>query len=165
VLNWYALYIKSRHEFVTNSELTKKGIETFLPVVRKRRQWKDRKKQIDFPLFPGYLFVHIKPRPEDFLTVMKARGTVTLLSAEPGCPTAIPSVEITSLRLLVESGKPIDIYPHLREGTRVIVRKGPLEGAEGTLKTKDDHCMFLVNVELLGRSIGVKIHAEDIETI
>ncbi|MEJ2685564.1 MAG: hypothetical protein P8Z71_14370, partial [Candidatus Sulfobium sp.] len=71
--------------------------------------------------------------------------------------------EISSLKLLVESGEDFDIYPHLREGERVRVIKGPLAGAEGVLDVKSDQYRFLVNVELLGRSIGVNIYADDIE--
>ena len=161
--NWYVLYVKSRHEFVANDELMKKDIATFLPSVRRLREWKDRKKWVDFPLFPGYLFVHIQPRPESMLSVLKTRGAVNILSAEPGHPSPVSPDEITSLQLLIESGRDIDIYPHLKEGTRVRVKRGPLQGAEGTLESKEDQYMFLVNVELLGRSIGVKMYADDIE--
>ncbi|MCL4490492.1 MAG: UpxY family transcription antiterminator [Nitrospirae bacterium] len=162
-LNWYALYVKSRHEFVTQGELVRKGISTYLPAVKKSRQWKDRKKFVDFPLFPGYCFVHIKPDPEDFISVLKTRGVVTLLSAKPGCPTPVSPEEINSLRLLVESGREFDIYPHLKEGARVRVKRGPLKGAEGTLEKKEEQYMLLVSIKLLGRSVGVNICADDIE--
>jgi transcriptional antiterminator NusG len=161
--NWYALYVKSRHEFVVNSELTKKDIVTFLPSVKRLRQWKDRKKWVDFPLFPGYLFINIQPRPESIVSVLKTRGAINLLSVQPGHPTPVSSEEISALQLMIESGRDIDIYPELKEGTRVRVKRGPLQGAEGTLEKRHDQCMFLVNVELLGRSIGVKMYADDVE--
>ena len=163
--NWYALYVKSRHEFVTESELRRKGIEVYLPAVKRLRWWKDRRKIIDFPLFPGYLFVYIQKRPEEFLNVLKTKSVVTLLSSDPGCPTSVSSEEIESLKLLIESGKELDIYPHLKEGTRVRVKRGPLKNAEGILKKKEDQYMLLVNIELLGRSVGVKIYADDVEAI
>ena len=163
MLDWYALYVKSRHEFVTHSELTKKEVESFLPVVKRLRQWRDRKRLIDFPLFPGYLFVHIRSCPEGFLAVLKTIGAVTLLSAERGHPTPVSPEEIQALRLMVESGSDFDVYPHLKEGSRVRVIRGPLTGAEGTIERKNDQYQFLVNIELLQRSIGVKIYADDIE--
>lgn len=163
--NWYAVYVRSRHEFVTLGELSKKGIETFLPVAKKASQWKDRKKWIEFPLFPGYLFIHVPPCPEVFLNILKTRGAIAILSTEPGRPTPVPAEEMNSLKILVESGKDIDIYPHLKEGTRVRVKRGPLAGAEGTLKIKNDQYMFMVNIEILGRSIGVPLYADDIEAI
>ncbi|HET6513662.1 MAG TPA: UpxY family transcription antiterminator [Thermodesulfovibrionales bacterium] len=162
-MNWYALYVKSNHEFLVHDELTKKQIETFLPTVRKLRQWKDRRKWIDFPIFPGYLFVRLHPSPENFVGVLKTRGAMNLLSAEPGYPTPVANEEIDSLKLMVGSGQLLDIYPHLKEGTRVRVRSGPLQGSEGVLQRKEDQCTFVVNIELLGRSIGVKIYADDIE--
>jgi transcription termination/antitermination protein NusG len=162
--NWYALYVKSRHEYVTKNELVKKDVETFLPSVRKLRQWKDRKKWIDFPLFPGYRFIHISPRPESIVNVLKTRGAINLLSAAPGQPTPVMQEEISSLQLMVGSGKEIDIYPHLKEGTKVRVKRGPLRGAEGTLEKRQDEYMFVVNIEMLGRSVGVRMYADDIET-
>jgi transcription antitermination factor NusG len=162
-MSWFALYVKARHEFVTNSELIKKGIETFLPSIKKWRQWKDRKKLIEFPLFPGYLFVCIHPNPEEFIKVLRTKGTVTFVSSEPGYPIPVSPEEINSLKLLIDSGKELDIYPHLKEGILIRVVKGPLKGAEGVLTKKEDQHIFLVNIHILGRSVGVKIYADDIE--
>jgi transcription antitermination factor NusG len=163
MMNWYALYVKSNHEFVAHDELSRKRVESFLPTARKMRQWKDRRKWIDFPIFPGYIFVRLDPSPEDFLNVLRTRGAIRLLSEQPGYPSPVEAEEIVSLKLVVGSGEPMDIYPHLKEGERVRVRKGPLQGAEGVLLKKEDHYTFLVNIELLGRSIGVKIYADDLE--
>ena len=165
MFDWYAIYVKSRHEFVVQDQLFKKEIETFLPAVTRLRQWKDRKKQINFPLFPGYLFVNIQPSPEQILSVLKTKGVINFVSAEPGYPTAVPPEEINSLKLLIESGKPIDVFSHIKEGSRIRVIRGPLSGAEGTLQKKGDQYMFVVNIDILSRSVGVKIHAEDIEAI
>ncbi len=162
-VEWFALYVKSRHEYVTGHELQKKEMETFLPSIKRWRQWKDRRMLVDFPLFPGYLFVRVRPDPEHFINVLKTRGAVTLVSSEPGIPTPVPPEEISSLRVLVESGEELDIYPHLREGTQVRVRRGPLKGAEGILQEKGGQYMFLININLLGRSVGLKIYADDIE--
>jgi transcriptional antiterminator NusG len=125
-MEWFALYVKARHEFFTGHELQRKGVETFLPTVKKLRQWKDRKKLIHFPLFPGYLFVYISPDPERFLDVLKTKGSVTLISAESGRPTPVPPEEINSLKLLIDSGIKLDIYPCLNEGTWVRVRRGQI---------------------------------------
>lgn len=161
--SWYAVYVKSNHEHVAFSELQQKQVEAFLPSVRTLRQWKDRKKWIDFPLFPGYIFIHIRPHPQEFISVLRTRGVITILSAEAGNPTPVPCEEIDSLKILLASGQDIDIYPHLREGSQVRVRRGPLKGAAGTITKKQEQCIFLVAIELLGRSIGVKITADDIE--
>jgi transcription antitermination factor NusG len=118
---------------------------------------------IETPLFPGYLFVSVQPYPEYFINVLKTAGAVCLVCTEPGHPTPVDDDEMFSLRLLVESGSELDIYPSLREGNRVRIRRGPLKGAEGILTHKEESCMFLVTVSLLGRTVGVKICAEDLE--
>lgn len=163
MFNWYALYVKSRHEFVVQEELRRKGVETYLPSVERSRQWKDRRKFIKYPLFPGYLFVYMSPDPEKYLRVLKTRGAVTLVSMERGYPTPVAPEEIHSLKTVIESGKDFDVYSHIKEGARVRVKRGPLDGAEGILKKKEDQYVFLVNIEILGRSVGVKIYADDIE--
>jgi transcription elongation factor/antiterminator RfaH len=160
---WYALYVKSRHEFITEEELKRRGIETYLPSVTKVRQWSDRKKQVISPLFPGYLFVSIFPNPEEYLRVLKTRGAVTFISLQPGYPTSVSPEEIQSLKMLIESGEEIDIYPHFKEGERVRIKRGPLTGAEGVLKKKEDRYYFLVNIELLGRSVGINVQGDEIE--
>ncbi len=161
--NWYALWVKSRHEFVVSQELSRKGIDNFLPSVAKVRQWKDRKKVIDYPLFPGYLFVHLIPGPGKFLDVVKTRGSVSFISLDHGEPTSIIPEEIDSLKIMLASGEQIDVFPALKEGMLVRVKRGPLQGALGILAKREDHHIFIVNIEILGRSVGLKIYAEDVE--
>ncbi len=164
-MNWFALYVKSRHEFVTRGELEKKGIETFVPQVKKLRRWSDRNQMVDFPLFPGYVFVRILPKPEDFVAVLKARGAVSLVSAVAGRPAPVDDREISSLRIMVESGEHLDLTPHLCAGDRVRIKGGPLKGAQGVLTKKEDQYIFSVNVELLGRSLCARIYSDDIEPL
>lgn len=160
---WYALYVKSRHEFVARDGLSGKGIETFLPSARRLRQWKDRRKPVEFPLFPGYLFVHIDPGPESCLRVLKTRGAVCFVSLGMETPAPVSPEEISSLRILVGSGSEVDIYPGLAAGARVRVRKGALSGAEGVFLKKQGGNTLVVNINILGRSVGVRIYDDDIE--
>ncbi len=160
---WFALSVKPRHEFVVSAELERKGIDTFLPSVTKLRQWKDRKKRVAFPLFPGYLFIHIPPHPHEFSRTVRTRGIVSFVSLNPGTPTPVAPEEIRSLKVMLGSGRPIDIYPGMREGIPVRVTRGVFQGAEGVLEKKDDQCLFIVGLKLLGRSVGVPIHADDLE--
>lgn len=162
--SWYALRVRSRHEFVTRDELVKKGVETFLPAATKLRRWKDRKKHVDFPLFPGYLFVSMAPRPDEFLKALKTKGAVNFVSLEPGQPAPVAEEEIQSLRIVLESQGDFDVYPELKRGAQVRVRSGPLNGAEGVVIGREERYVFVVNIEILGRSVGIRISAEDIET-
>lgn len=162
-MKWFALYVKSRHESVARDDLMRKGIETFLPQIRKLRRWSDRVRFVDFPLFPGYVFVRTEPSPEHFVNVLKTRGAVTLVSALPGQPAPVPDEEILSLKIAVESGRQLDVMPSLKEGDRVRIKGGPLKGAEGVLARKEGQYIFFINVELLGRSLGVQIYSDDVE--
>ncbi len=162
-LNWYALYVKSRHEFTTLSELNRKGVGAYVPAIRKMRQWKDRAKYVEFPLFPGYVFVQILPNPEEFLRALRTRGAVRLLSFESARPVSIPDEEIESLRILLDSDEEINIFPHIKEGERVRIKGGPLKGAEGLLNRKENQYEFIVNIELLGRSIAVRVFGDYLE--
>ncbi len=163
--HWYALWVKSRSEFVTAQELSRKGIDNYVPASSKVRQWADRRKKIDFPLFPGYVFVHILPKADAFLNVVKTRGSVCLVCLEPGRPTSVPPQEIESLKVLLQSGNQFDVFPAFKEGTTVRVKRGPLSGAVGIFAKRKDQDMFLVNIEILGRSVGLKIYAEDVEQV
>ncbi|MFA5074102.1 MAG: UpxY family transcription antiterminator [Nitrospirota bacterium] len=163
--SWYAVHVKSRHESVAAGGLQEKRIEAFLPVVKKTNQWKDRKKLIEYPLFPGYLFVRVIPSPDRFLAVLKTRGVLTFISLEPGIPTAVTSDEILALQILMKSGREINIYPHLKEGTPVRIKSGPLRNAEGILGTREHEHFFQVNISILGRSVGITLSADEIEPI
>lgn len=160
---WYVAKVKSRHEFVAYDELLGKRFEAMLPSIKKSSQWKDRRKLVEFPLFPGYIFVKVPAHPGAFLEVLKTRGVVAFISLEPGTPTPVAPDEVASLRLLMESGKEIDVYPDLREGAPVRIKAGLLANAQGILIRKNNECLFLVNIELLGRSVAVQISAEDLE--
>jgi len=103
------------------------------------------------------------PEAEKFLHVVKTRGTVSFVSLDHKEPTSISPDEIDSLKIMVESGGQIDIFPALKEGMLVRVKRGPLRGAVGILAKREDHYMFIVNIDILGRSVGLKIYAEDVE--
>ena len=161
--NWYAVHIKSRHEFVAYGELGRKGVDAFLPSVIKTRQWKDRKKRVQFALFPGYLFVRISSQQEEYRSVLKTKGVVAFVCLDKTSPTLVPSEEMAVLKAMLESGMELDIYPHLRDGARVRVKRGPLSDAEGVLERRESRNLFVVNIEILGRSVGVEVLPEDIE--
>ena len=162
---WHAVHVRSRHEFQVFERLTKKGIEAFLPRVERLRKWKDRKKLIAFPLFPGYLFVHITKRAEDKLSVLKISGVVRLLCSVPGEPDPIPDEQIISLKTLVENKEELDPYPYLDEGERVRIKRGPLTGVEGIFVEKLDKHILVLSVDVLRQGVALTIDASDVEKI
>lgn len=162
-LNWYCIYVKSKHEFKVLDRLTKAGVETFLPAVERLRRWKDRKKLVKFPLFPGYLFVCIEKSYELMLRVLKTPGVVTFIKNHYGEPEPVPEEEIIPLRKAIENGKEIDPYPYLKEGQQIKIKSGPLAGATGILKKKEKQHYLILSIHMLQRSISVKIDASEVE--
>ena len=127
---WFALWTRSRHEQVVREQLDRKRVEAFLPTITRWSHWKDRKKKIDWPLFPGYCFA--KFDPADTLPILKCTGVVNIVSFE-GRPAVIPDVELDSIRLLVGSELQYDPCPMIHEGMMVEVTHGPLKGVVGRL--------------------------------
>lgn len=162
---WYAVHVRSRHEFQVHDRLALKGIESFLPVVERQRKWKDRKKLIAFPLFPGYLFVHTTPESQNLLSVLKVKGVVRMLCTLPGKPDPIPDDQIISLKKLVENKEALDPYPYLSEGQRVRIIKGPLSDVEGILVEKLDKHVLVLSVDVLKQGVALTINAGDVEKI
>jgi transcription antitermination factor NusG len=156
---WYAVWTRSRHEAAVFLQLQEKGIEAFLPTVTRWSRWKDRRKRIDWPLFPGYCFTRIDP--EDSLAVLKCSGVVTLVSCE-GRPAAIPDREINSIRTLVESQLRFDPCPLIREGDLVEVAWGPLKGVVGRLVRKGANARLVLSVDLIGQGVSVQVDAADV---
>ena len=105
--SWYAVHVKSRHEFKVVERLTKSGIETFLPAVERLSRWKDRKKLINFPLFPCYIFVHMNKIYEAMLIVLKTQGVVRFLGINQCEPEPVSEDQIISLKNLLKAKNPL----------------------------------------------------------
>jgi transcription antitermination factor NusG len=162
---WYAIYVKSKHEFKIIEKLKKVNIECFLPAIENLRKWKDRKKLVTFPLFPGYIFVHIRRNREDIMKVLETSDVLRFVGISSYNPEIIPDEQIYSLKKLIESKEKIDPYPYIKEGQRIKITKGPLAGAKGILIKKGDNHILVVSLSILKRSVSVKIDASDIEPI
>ena len=126
---WFAIWTRSRHEQVVREQLERKQFEAFLPTIPKWSRWKDRKKKIDWPLFPGYCFARFDPA--DTLAILKCAGVVNIVSFE-GKPAPIPEYELDSIRVLVGSDLQYDPSPMIREGMMVEVVHGPLARRDWT---------------------------------
>lgn len=159
---WYAVWTRSRHERTVFEQLEERGIEAFLPTVARWSRWKDRRKKIDWPLFPGYCFVRIEPRAR--LKVLTCSGVVSIVSFD-GEPVPVPDAEIEAIRTLVHSALPYDPCPMLKTGTRVEVIHGPLKGVVGRLQRKGPHTRLVLSVDLIGRGVSVQVDAADVKPL
>ncbi len=141
------------------------GTEVFFPTVEKLQKWTDRTKAVRFPLFPGYLFVHIDGSQQGRLVVLKTKGVVQFLGSTPGEPEPVPDEQIQTLIKVTESQVQLDPYPYLREGQRVRISRGPLAGIEGLLETKKDRHVLVLSVDILRQSTSLTIDAADVEEL
>jgi transcription termination/antitermination protein NusG len=159
---WFAIWTRSRHEQAVREQLAQKGIEAFLPTITKWSRWKDRKKKIDWPLFPGYCFARFDPTVSR-LPVLKCSGVVTIVSFD-GEPAPIPDAEIDGIRCLVQSDLQYDPCPLIREGDLVEVVHGPLKGVIGRLVRKGAHARLVLSVALIGQAVSVEVDAADVRS-
>jgi transcription antitermination factor NusG len=157
--DWYAVWTRSRHEQVVRDQLARKGYEAFLPTITKWSRWKDRRKKIEWPLFPGYCFVRFdgQERPP----ILKCTGVVSIVSFD-GEIAPIPAIEIDGIRRLVESDLAYDPCPLIREGMMVEVIHGPLKGVVGRLVRKGSHARLILAVDLIGQAVSVEVDAADV---
>ena len=159
-VRWYAAYTCSRHEKFVAQQLQRRRIDCFLPLYKSWRRWKDRRKQIDLALFPGYVFVRIAL--QERLRVVELPGVVHLVSFR-GQPAPLPEQDIAALRNGLEEGLYAEPHPYLRAGRRVRVARGPMAGTQGILVRRKEKCRFVLSLDVLMRSVAVEVDAADVE--
>jgi transcription antitermination factor NusG len=156
---WYAIWTRSRHEKAVRDQLERKSIEVFLPTIAKWSRWKDRKKKIEWPLFPGYCFARFDAANR--LPVLTCDGVVQIVGND-GMPSSIPAAEVEGIRQLVESELSYDPCPLVKEGEMVKVVSGPLKGVVGRLIRKGAHARLMLSVDLIGQAVSVEVDAADV---
>lgn len=157
---WYAAYTAAHHEKRIAEQLALRSFEQFLPVYSSVRRWKDRRVTLQFPLFPGYVFVRLALR--DRLRVLQVRGVVCFVQFG-GVPAPLPEHEIETLQRGLASGVHAEPHPYVTVGRRVRVMQGPLAGLEGIVQRARGGTRVVVSLELIQRSVAVEINASDLE--
>jgi len=152
---WFALQTRSRHEKIVRHELLKRNIEQFLPTVKRLSHWKDRKKEIEFPLFPGYCFARFSLANR--LAVLQSPGVVQIVGILR--PEPIPDVEIESLKIVMNTQTRYEVYPWLKKGSLVEVTHGPMQGARGVLLRHARPYRLVLSIKLIQRAIAVEVDA------
>jgi transcription antitermination factor NusG len=160
---WYAIRIQSKLEGLASATLRGKGYEEFLPLYRSRRRWSDRVKQLDLPLFPGYLFCRFDVH-DRLLPILTTPGVISIIGAGK-TPVAVSDREIAAVQAILRSGLPARPWPCLTVGSRVFIERGPLAGIEGVALNVDKAFRLVVSVPLLQRSVAVEIERDWIRPI
>lgn len=163
---WYALLTRSRFENVVAEMIRKKSIDIFLPTIKVQSKRKDRKKILDVPLFPGYIFVNISLDPKDHLNVLKTMGAVRILGSNNG-PVSVPEQNIDSLKIITSARTEVitgQTY-ELMHGDPVMVIGGPMAGIKGEFITYKGKNRVIIRVDALGQFAGVEIDRDNIEKL
>jgi len=159
---WYAIRVRPNYEKPVATALRGKGFQEFLPLIRSKRQWSDRVKMMDLPLFPGYLFCRLNL--DDRLPLLTTPGFLYLVGVGKN-PEPVDEAEIAGIQALLRSGLRVTPWPNLVVGQKVRLKHGPLRGLEGVLTRIANRHRIYVSVTLLMRSISVEVDPDWVQPV
>jgi transcription antitermination factor NusG len=160
--NWFALYVKSKHEFKAMSELAQLNIQNYLPIVTKLKQWNDRKKKINEPLLKGYIFIYADETERLFS--LENRCVIKCVS-DHGRPAKIPEWQIINLQNMLSHIGDFNVFDGLVKGTTIEIVEGPFKGVQGILEKTETVNNLAVTIELLNRSVIVHLPKESVTRV
>lgn len=163
---WYACYTRARHEKQVFEQLGRRGVESFLPLIPRVRQWKDRKKVVRWPLFPSYVFGRFTL--DQVHAVLTTPGVSTIVRAN-GYPTPIPDQEVENVRrfaaAVAEAGTEPEARPFVEEGQHVRITGGPFGGVEGVVVEKRGRRRVLVGLDVIRQGFEIDIDAKYLQPL
>lgn len=159
---WYALSVRVRYERLVTRHLAYEGVEYFLPLYRSVRRWKDRRKELDLALFPGYVFVNLKVG--DRSGVLRVPGVLQFVTFQ-GRPAVVRDSDIRALQSSFAAGLRPQPHPYLCQGRRVRVKRGILAGSEGIMIRRKEGFRLVLSIDLIMRSVILEVDEADVEPI
>jgi transcriptional antiterminator RfaH len=154
--SWFAIQTWPRHERKVATALGEKGVSVFLPLFGEKRQWSDRRRFVESPLFPQYAFVRISSETSARIPVLRTNG-VRGFVGKRGAGLPVPDSEIDAIRAVLAQGVPFKPHSFLNIGKRVRIRGGSLDGVVGILTAVNNGTTLVVSVELIQRSLAIRI--------
>lgn len=148
-MNWFVLYIKPKNEKKAAMQLEQLGLTVYCPLVTQIRQWSDRKKKIETPLLPSYIFVKLAPKDREL--VFQVNGVVRYLFWL-GKPAVVRDKEIETLQEWLKNDGLDTRVVGLQPGDKMAISKGPFKGKEGIVQEVSKNRVQLILLEL-----GIKI--------
>jgi transcription antitermination factor NusG len=156
---WYALQVRPRFEKVVAVHLNHKGYEEYLPLYRSRRRWSDRIKEIELPLFPGYIFCKFDVLRR--LPILLIPGVISVVGTGKN-PLAVSDDEINAVQNVVKSGLTFQPSRFIATGQLARVERGPLRGLVGIVIATKKNCRLIVSINLLQRSVSVEVDSDSV---
>lgn len=162
--HWYAVHTMARHEKRVAAQFQEKHISTFLPLLRQTNRWSDRQCTVEVPMFSCYAFVRLVQTTNERLKVLRTPGVLGFVGSErQGTP--IPEEQIENLEAAIR-GKSLCVpHPFIKVGKRVRVCGGALDGLEGILMRQGGDQSLIVSIELLCRSVSIRVEGYRVEPI
>jgi len=152
---WRVIYTKGRFEKSVKTRITDQDIEVYLPLVKKLQQWSDRKKWVEIPLFPNYIFV--RSDESQLMDIVKVPGVVRILY-NAGQPVVIRENQMADIMRLVEHTETPEVeYDSMQIGSKVIIKSGPLKGMNGILIQRRGKYKFSLGIDAINANILVEI--------
>lgn len=161
---WYAVHTRSRHEKSVAQRLLEQGMTAFLPLVKETHSWSDRKKTVELPLFSCYVFVRMTASGKERLQVCSTDGVLQIVGPR-GAGMPIPDEQIEAVRLLLAEQLPWSTHPFLKVGQRVRIRGGAMDGVEGVFLSRNGDRTLVVSVDVIQRSLAVRIEGYQVEPL
>ena len=161
---WYAVQTSYRCEQRAAKDLTAKGFETYLPLLREVHQWKDRRKAIEVPALSGYLFVRYEPFLRNRICVLETQGVVRLLGSNHA-PCPVSEQELDALRRTLNSGLPVDRCDAVLPGAPVIVKRGALAGVHGRVVRIKSNLRLVVSISAISQAVSAELSVNDVEAV
>jgi transcription antitermination factor NusG len=164
IANWYAIQTMSRHERLVTHQLGSQGLTAYLPSFTETHRWSDRRKKVELPLFPGYVFVNAIMSAQVRRVVAFTRGVAGFITMR-GEPIPIPDDQIESVQRILANNIRCAAYPFLKVGQRVRVRGGALDGIQGILIADTRNKGLVVSIDSIQRALIVHIEGYGVEVI
>ncbi len=160
---WFALYTRSRNEKKVHLELQKAGIDAYLPMVSRLRQWSDRKKMVEEPLFRSYIFVHITEA--EYFTALNVHGAVRFITFS-GKAVPIPENQIMAIRNYLDDFEEVPEEGAILEaGQLVKIKSGPMEGLIGKLIHYRNRHRLIIQIDAIGQNISLSVPRSKVEVV
>jgi transcriptional antiterminator RfaH len=162
MINWYALYTRPRHEKKSFELLLEKGANAYLPLLKTTRLFKNRKREVELPLFPSYLFCQFEYKNR--FPILETHGIIKIINFN-GTPAIVPEWQIDSMKTILANPQSLRLEKYFRQGDWVEVKSGPFKGLKGIVLHVKGESRLAIMIDGIMQSISVEIDPDCVEAI
>lgn len=160
--NWYALYTRPRHEKKAFDVLIEKGATAYLPLLLTVREYKNRKKKVELPLFPSYMFCEFEYK--DRFAILETHGIIKIVGFN-GIPAIVPDWQICALRAILLKPESLKLENYFKQGDLVEVMSGPFKALQGTVVTKKGESRLVITIDGIMQTLSVDVDIDNIKAV